>query len=57
MSAIQAYVEKKISVQNAAAMCKLPLSDFMDFLSHLGIGSQLEVDNILTVYDFLKKLK
>jgi predicted HTH domain antitoxin len=53
MSAIQAYLEQKISVQKAAALCQMPLSEFMDFLGNLGIGSQLEMEDILMGLDVL----
>jgi predicted HTH domain antitoxin len=57
LSAIQDYLEQKISIQKAAAICKIPLSEFMDFLGKLGIGSQLELDDIMMGYDNLIRAK
>jgi predicted HTH domain antitoxin len=57
MTAVQAYLEHKISVQKAASICRMPLSEFMDFLARLGIGSQLDLDDVLTGYEYLTRLK
>jgi hypothetical protein len=56
ISSIENYLLQKISVQEAAARCKIPLSDFMDFLAQLGIGSQLDLDDVLMGFDFLSTL-
>ncbi|MHA1521369.1 MAG: UPF0175 family protein [Promethearchaeota archaeon] len=56
MIAVQDYLENKISVQKAAAMTNMALSDFMDFLGRLGIGSQLDMEDILTGYDNLRSV-
>ena len=57
MTAVQDYLEQKISIQKAAAMTDMVLSDFIEFLGKLGIGAQIEVEDILTGFDYLKKLK
>lgn len=57
MSAIQDYLMQKISIQKAAAMCRMSLTEFMDFLAKLGLGSQLEMEDILQGYESLLKLK
>ena len=57
MSAIQSYLAQKISIQKAAAICRMSLSEFMDFLAKLGLGSQLEIEDILLGYESLKNLK
>ncbi len=54
MNAVQDYLENKISVQKAATMTNMALSDFMDFLGGLGIGSQLDMEDILTGYENLR---
>jgi predicted HTH domain antitoxin len=54
MNAVQGYLEQKISIQKAASMANMALSDFMDFLGKLGIGSQLDLEDILTGYDNLR---
>ena len=56
MNAIQLYLEHKISIQKAAITCGMTLSEFMDFLARIGIGSQLDLEDILMGYDFLKKI-
>jgi len=56
MTAIQSYLEHKISIQKAAAMCLMPLSEFMDFLAQMGIGGQLDLEDILIGYEHLQKL-
>lgn len=56
MTAVQDYLEQKISIQKAASMANMVLSDFIDFLGKLGIGAQLDLEDVLTGFDNLKKL-
>ncbi len=54
MNAVQRYLEHKISIQKAADMANMALSEFMDFLGGLGIGSQLDLEDVLVGYDNLR---
>jgi predicted HTH domain antitoxin len=36
-AAIQFYLEKKLSLERAAIMCRLSRMEFIDILSHMGI--------------------
>ncbi len=54
MDAVQRYLEHKISIQKAADMANMVLSEFMDFLGGLGIGSQLDLEDVLAGYDNLR---
>ncbi len=53
MDVLQDYLAHKILIQKVAALVNMSLSDFMDFLGKLGIGSQLEMEDILQGYEHL----
>jgi predicted HTH domain antitoxin len=45
--AIKGYAEGKYSVEKAASLASIPLSEFMDLLMSLGIKSKTDVDDML----------
>nr|MDO8114766.1 UPF0175 family protein [Candidatus Sigynarchaeota archaeon] len=52
--AIKGYAEGKYSVEKAAAMAGMPLSEFMDLTTSLGIRSKIDLDDVLAGSDNLK---
>jgi len=54
--AIKSYVEGKISVGKAAGLINMPLSEFMDILSELGIKAKIEIEDILEGFENLTKV-
>ncbi|MHA1131071.1 MAG: UPF0175 family protein [Candidatus Helarchaeota archaeon] len=53
--AIKGYAKGKYSIGKAADLAHIPLSEFMDLVSDLGIISKIGVDDVLEGYENLKK--
>jgi predicted HTH domain antitoxin len=57
--AIKGYAEGKYSVEKAASLASIPLSEFMDLVMSLGIKSRIDVDDMLDgsayIEDVLRK--
>ncbi|NMC05825.1 MAG: hypothetical protein GYA24_11465 [Candidatus Lokiarchaeota archaeon] len=57
--AIKGYAEGKYSVEKAASLASIPLSEFMDLVMSLGIKSKIDVDDMLDgsayIEDVLRK--
>ncbi len=53
--AIKGYASGKYSIGKAAHLVKLPLSEFIDILSELGIKSKIDREDLLEGYENLKK--
>lgn len=51
--AIQGYVDGRYSVQKAASLAGMALWEFMDLLARLGIGSNLDLADVVEGYEAL----
>ncbi len=54
--AIKGYTKGKYSIGKAAYLANLPLSEFMDLITDLGIKSKISKDDLLEGYENLKNL-
>ena len=52
--AIKGYTKGKYSIGKAAYLANLPLSEFMDLITDLGIKSKISKEDLLEGYDNLK---
>jgi predicted HTH domain antitoxin len=53
--AIEGYTKGKYSIGKAANLANIPLSEFMDLITELGIKSKISEEEILEGYENLKK--
>lgn len=53
--AIKKYAKGKFSLGKAAYLANLPLSEFIEIITDLGIRSKIDKDEILEGYENLKK--
>lgn len=53
--AIKGYAEGKYSIGRAAYLSNLPLSEFMDLITDLGIKSKITKEDLLEGYENLKE--
>nr|MDO8117142.1 hypothetical protein [Candidatus Sigynarchaeota archaeon] len=51
--AIKGYAEGKYSVEKAASLASIPLSEFMDLVMNLGIRSRIDVDDMMDGSSYL----
>lgn len=54
--AIQGYSTGKYSVEKAASLTNMALSEFIDLLSNLGIKSHLTLNDIIDQSDYIDKI-
>jgi len=54
--AIKGYAKGKYSVGKAANLANLPLSEFMDLVTDLGIASKIDKEDVLQGYENLKRV-
>jgi predicted HTH domain antitoxin len=54
--AIKGYTKGRYSLSKAAYLANIPLSEFIDILTELGIKSNINVDEIIEGYENLKKI-
>jgi predicted HTH domain antitoxin len=54
--AIKGYAKGKYSVGKAANLANLPLSEFMDLVTDLGIASKIDKEDVLQDYENLKRV-
>jgi predicted HTH domain antitoxin len=54
--AIKGHADGKYSVEKAASLANIPLSEFMDLLMGLGIRSKLDIDDMLNATEYLDSL-
>ncbi len=53
--AIKNYANGKFSIEKAAYLTNLPLSEFMDLITELGIKSKIDKEDMLEAYENLKQ--
>lgn len=53
--AIKGYAMGKYSIGKAANLANIPLSEFMDMITDLGIKSKIDKEEIIEGYENLKK--
>ena len=54
--AVKGYAKGRYSIGKAANLANLPLSEFMDLVTELGIASKIEIEDVLQGYDNLRKI-
>ncbi len=52
--AIKRYADGKFSIGKAAFLANLPLSEFMDLITELGIKSKISKEDLIEGHEYLK---